>query len=115
VRDPLAKVERNGVAQMDAVCISTTRMTCLVEDRGGHQLFWCKGGVRCPGSSTSVLPDWSDVLTDADKAGVFPWRVWRETPAVMSARKLRSWMTSGPRSGDASVGAQAKNRRNLCR
>ncbi len=49
VRDPLGKVERNGVAQDGTRLYINYSNDVMVEDSARHSLFWCRGGVSFRG------------------------------------------------------------------
>jgi hypothetical protein len=99
VRDPLGKVELNGVAQ-DGMRLSINYSNdVLVEDVARHQFVLVQGWNTLPGVPQHLfcltgLMCW----TDADKAAVFPVEgVGGRTPAVMSARKVTFVDESGAR------------------
>jgi hypothetical protein len=90
VRDPLGKVERNGVAQDGTRLYINYSNDVLVEDAARHQFVVVQGWNALPGVPQRLfcltgLVCW----TDADKAGVFPVEgVGGRTPAVMSAKEV---------------------------
>ena len=90
VRDPLGKVERNGVAQDGARLYINYSNDVLVEDAAQHRFVLVQGWSGLPGVPQHLfcftgLMCW----TDADKAAVFPVSgVGNKTPAVMSAKEV---------------------------
>jgi hypothetical protein len=90
VRDPLGKVERNGVAQDGTRLYINYPNDALVEDSARHQFVLVQGWNALPGVPQHLfcltgLMCW----TDADKAAVFPVEgVGGRTPAVMSAKEV---------------------------
>ena len=90
VRDPLGKVERNGVAQDGARLYINYSNDVLVEDAGQHQFVLVQAWNQLPGVPQHLfcltgLVCW----TDGDKAAVFPvGGVGGKTPAVMSAKEV---------------------------
>ena len=90
VRDPLGKVERNGVAQDGMRVYINYSNDVLVEDAARHQFVLVQGWGALPGVPQRLfcltgLICW----TDADKAAVFPVEgVGGRTPAVMSAKEV---------------------------
>jgi hypothetical protein len=90
LRDPLGKVERNGVAQDGARLFINYSNDVLVEDTVGHQFVLVQGWSALPGVPQHLfcltgLMCW----TDADKATVFPLGgVGGKTRAVMSAKEV---------------------------
>jgi len=91
VRDPLGKVERNGVAQDGTRVYINYSNDVLVEDSARHQFVLVQGWSTLPGVPQHLfcltgLVCW----TDADKAAVFPVEgVGGRTPAVMSAKEVK--------------------------
>jgi hypothetical protein len=90
VRDPLGKVERNGVGQDGARLYINYSNDVMVEDSARHQLILVQGGNKLPGVPKRLacligLVCW----TDGDQATVFPVEgVGGRTPAVMSAKEI---------------------------
>jgi hypothetical protein len=90
VRDPLGKVERNGVAQDGSRLYINYSNDVLVEDAARHQFVLVQGWNALPGVPQhlfclTALMCW----TDADNAAVFPVEgVGGKTPAVMSAKEV---------------------------
>jgi hypothetical protein len=97
VRDPLGKVERNGVAQDESRLFINYSNDVLVEDAAPHQFVLVQRWSSLPGVPQHLfcltgLMCW----TDADKAAVFPVEgVGGRTPAVMSAKEVRFVDESG--------------------
>jgi hypothetical protein len=90
VRDPLGKVERNGVAHDGSRVFINYSNDVLVEDAAKHHFVLVQGW-----SSLPAVPEHLACLTglvcwtDADKAAVFPLEgVGGKTPAVMSAKEV---------------------------
>jgi hypothetical protein len=90
VRDPLGKVERNGVAQDGVRLYINYSNDVLVEDAAQHQFVLVQGWSALPG-----VPQHLFCLTglmcwmDADQAAVFPVDgVGGRTRAVMSAKEV---------------------------
>jgi hypothetical protein len=90
VRDPLGKVERNGVAQDGTRVYINYSNDVLVEDAARHQFVLAQRWSALPGVPQHLfcltgLMCW----TDGDKAAVFPVDgVGGKTPAVMSAKEV---------------------------
>jgi hypothetical protein len=90
VRDPLGKVERNGVAQDGTRLYINHSNDVLVEDSARHQFVLVQGWNVLPGVPQHLfcltgMMCW----TDADRAAVFPVEgVGGKTPAVMSAKEV---------------------------
>ena len=90
VRDPLGKIERNGVAQDGSRLYINYSNDVLVEDAARHQFALVQGWNALPGVPQHLfcltgLMCW----TDADKAAVFPVEgMGGKTPAVMSAKEV---------------------------
>jgi hypothetical protein len=90
VRDPLGKVERNGVARDGSRLFINYSNDVLVEDAAPHQFVLVQGWNTLPGVPQHLfcltgLMCW----TDADKAAVFPVEgIGGRTPAVMSAKEV---------------------------
>jgi hypothetical protein len=90
VRDPLGKVERNGVVQDGARLYINYSNDVLVEDAAQHQFVLVQGWSALPGVPQHLfcligLMCW----TDADRAPVFPVEgVGGRTRAVMSAKEV---------------------------
>jgi hypothetical protein len=99
VRDPLGKVERNGVAQDGTRLYINYSNEVLVEDSARHQFVLVQGWNALPGVPQHLfcltgMMCW----TDADKAAVFPVEgVGGRTPALMSAREVTFADVSGAR------------------
>jgi hypothetical protein len=99
VRDPLGKVERNGVAQDGTRLYINYSNDVLVEDAARHQFVLVQGWSALPGVPRHLfcltgLVCW----TDADKAAVFPVEgVGGKTRAAMSAKEVRFVDESGAR------------------
>jgi hypothetical protein len=99
VRDPLGKVERNGVAQDGTRLYINYSNDVLVEDSARHQFVLVQGSNALPGVPQHLfcltgLMCW----TDADKAAVFPVAgVGGRTPAVMNAKEVTFVDESGSR------------------
>ena len=90
VRDPLGKMERNGVAQDGARLYINYSNDVLVEDSARHQFVLVQGWSALPGVPQHLFCLTGMVCwTDADKAAVFPVEgVGGRTPAVMSAKEV---------------------------
>jgi hypothetical protein len=90
VRDPLGKVERNGVAQDGTRVYINYSNDVLVEDSARHQFVLVQGWNARPGVPQRLFCLTGMVCwTDADKAAVFPVEgVGGRTPAVMSAKEV---------------------------
>src|SRR5580692_6907138 len=88
VRDPLGKVEKNGVAQDAARIYINYSNDVLVEDSSRHQFVLVQGWSALPGVPQRLVCLTGLVCwTDADQAAVFPVEgVGGRTPAVMSAK-----------------------------
>jgi hypothetical protein len=90
VRDPLGKVERNGVAQDGTRLFINYSNDVLVEDAAQHRFVLVQGWSGLPGVPQHLfcltgLVCW----TDADRAAVFPVDgVGGRTRAVMSAKEV---------------------------
>ena len=90
LRDPLGKVERNGVAQDGMRVYINYSNEMLVEDSSRHQFVLVQEWNKLPGVPQHLfcltgLMCW----TDADKAAVFSVEgVGGKTPAVMSAKEV---------------------------
>jgi hypothetical protein len=90
VRDPLGKVERNGVAQDGTRLFINYSNDVLVEDAVQHRFVLVQAWSGLPGVPQHLfcltgLVCW----TDADKAAVFPVEgVGGRTRAVMSAKEV---------------------------
>ncbi len=99
VRDPLGKVERNGVAHDGMRLYINYSNDVLVEDLARHQFVLVQGWNALPGVPQhlfclSGMMCW----TDADRVGVFPVEgVGGRTPAVMSAKEVTFVDESGAR------------------
>jgi hypothetical protein len=89
VRDPLGKVERNGVAQDARVYINYSN-DVLVEDLTRHQFVLVQGWNALPGVPQHLFCLSGMVCwTDADRAAVFPVEgVGGRTRAAMSAKDV---------------------------
>ena len=90
VRDPLGKMERNGVAQDGARLYINYSNDVLEEDSARHQFVLVQGWNRQPGVPQHLFCLTGMVCwTDADKAAVFPVEgVGGRTPAVMNAKEV---------------------------
>jgi hypothetical protein len=90
VRDPLGKVERNGVAQDNSRLYINYSNDVLVEDAAQHRFVLVQGWSGLPGVPQHLfcltgLVCW----TDADRAAVFPVKgLGGRTSAVMSAKEV---------------------------
>jgi hypothetical protein len=90
VRDPLGKVERNGVAQDGTRLYINYSNDVLVEDSTRHQFVLVQGWNALPGVPQHLfcltgMACW----TDADKAAAVPVEgVSGRTSAVMSAKEV---------------------------
>jgi len=90
VRDPLGKVERNGVAQDNSRLYINHSNDVLVEDAAQHRFVLVQGWSGLPGVPQHLfcltgLVCW----TDADRAAVFPVEgLGGRTRAVMSAKEV---------------------------
>lgn len=90
VRDPLGKVERNGVAQDGSRLFINYSNDVLVEDSAQHRFVLVQGWSGLPGVPQHLfcftgLMCW----TDADKATVFPVEgIGGRTHAVMNAKEV---------------------------
>jgi hypothetical protein len=90
VRDPLGKIERNGVAADGTRLYINYSNDVLVEDPARHQFVLVQGWSALPGVPQHLfcltgMMCW----TDADKAAVFPLEgVGGKTLAVMSAKEV---------------------------
>jgi hypothetical protein len=99
VRDPLGKVERNGVAQDGTRLYINYSNEVLVEDSARHQFVLVQGWNALPGVPQHLfcltgMMCW----TDAYKAAVFPVEgVGGRTPALMSAKEVTFVDVSGAR------------------
>jgi hypothetical protein len=99
LRDPLGKVDRNGVAQDGARLYINYSNDVLVEDSARHQFALVQGWNALPGVPQHLfcltgMMCW----TDADRAAVFPVEgVGGKTPAVMSAKEVTFVDESGAR------------------
>jgi hypothetical protein len=90
VRDPLGKMERNGVAQDGARLYINYSNDVLVEDSARHQFVLVQGWSALPGVPQHLFCLTGMVCwTDADQAAVFPVEgVGGRTPAVMNAKEV---------------------------
>jgi hypothetical protein len=90
MRDPLGKVERNGVAQDGTRLFINYSNDVLVEDSAKHQFVLVQGWNALPGVPQRLFCLTGMVCwTDADKAAVFPVEgMGGRTPAVMSAKEV---------------------------
>ena len=90
VRDPLGKVERNGVAQDGTRLYINYSNDVLVEDSARHQFVLVQGWNALPGVPQHLFCLTGMVCwTNADKAAVFPVEgVGGRTPAVMNAKEV---------------------------
>jgi hypothetical protein len=90
VRDPLGKVERNGVAQDGERLYINYSNDVLVEDSTRHQFVLVQGWSALPGVPQHLFC-FTGLLcwTDADRATVFPVDgVGGRTRAVMTAKEV---------------------------
>jgi hypothetical protein len=84
LRDPLAKVERNGIAQDGARVYINYSNDVLVEDAGAGKRYLVEGWNGVPGEPKHLA-----CLTDADEATVFPLRSKpNQVRAVMSPKEV---------------------------
>jgi hypothetical protein len=99
VRDPLSKVERNGVAQDGKRVYINYSNDVLLEDSARHQFVLVQGWNALPGVPQHLFCLTGMVCwTDADRAAVFPvGGVGGRTPAVMSAKEATFVDESGAR------------------
>jgi hypothetical protein len=90
VRDPLGKVERNGVARDETRVYINYSNDVLVEDSARHQFVLVQSWKALPGVPQHLFCLTGMVCwTDADKAAVFPVEgVGGRTPVVMSAKEV---------------------------
>ena len=97
LRDPLGKVERNGVVEEAARVYINYSNDVLLEDAATHGFVLVQGRSRTPGvpqhlSCLNGLACW----TDADEAAVIPLRgVGKGVPAEMSAKEVSFVDTRG--------------------
>jgi hypothetical protein len=90
LRDPLGKVERNGVAQNGTRLFINYSNDVLVEDATRHEFVLVQGWSALPGVPQHLfcltgLLCW----TDADRAAVFPMEgAGGRTRAAMSAKEV---------------------------
>ncbi|MEO6805986.1 MAG: hypothetical protein ABI286_02860 [Edaphobacter sp.] len=90
MRDPLGKVERNGVAQDSSRLFINYSNDVLIEDSAQHRFVLVQGWSGLPGVPQHLfcftgLMCW----TDADRAAVFPVEgVVGRTHAVMNAKEV---------------------------
>jgi hypothetical protein len=89
VRDPLGKVERNGIAQDARVYINYSN-DVLVEEPAAERRYLVQGWSGLPGSPKHLVCLTGLVCwTDADEAAVFPLEgVGGKTRAEMSAKEV---------------------------
>ena len=90
VRDPLGKIERNGIAQDGARLYINYSNDVLVEDLGRHTFVLVQGWNALPGIPQHLFC-FTGLLcwTDADRATVFPVEgVGGKTRAVMAAKEV---------------------------
>ncbi|HEY1995018.1 MAG TPA: hypothetical protein VGG81_11495 [Edaphobacter sp.] len=99
VRDPLGKVERNGVAQDGTRLYINYSNDVLVEDLTRHQFVLVQGWNALPGVPQHLFCLTGMVCwTDADRAAVFPVEgVGGRTRAAMSAKDVTFVDESGAR------------------
>jgi hypothetical protein len=97
LRDPLGKVERNGVVQDGARLYINYSNDVLVEDSVSHQFVLVQGWSALPGVPQHLFCFTGLVCwTDADKATVFPVEgVGGKTKATMSAKEVTFANESG--------------------
>jgi hypothetical protein len=97
LRDPLGKVERNGVAQDAARVYINYSNDVLIEDAATHGFVLVQGWSNAPGvpqhlSCLNGLACW----TDADQAAVLPLGgAARRSPAEMSAKHVTFMDSTG--------------------
>ncbi len=97
LRDPLGKVERNGVVEEAARVYINYSNDVLLEDAATHGFVLVQGRSRAPGvpqhlSCLNGLACW----TDADEAAVIPLRgAGNGVPAEMSAKEVSFVDTRG--------------------
>ncbi len=90
VRDPLGKLERNGVVQDGARLYINYSNDVMVEDSARHEFVLVQGWNGLPGVPQHLfcltgMMCW----TNADRAAVFPVEgTGGKTPAVMSAKEV---------------------------
>lgn len=90
VRDPLGKLERNGVAQDRARLYINYSNDVLVEDSENHTFVLVQGWSGVPGVPQHLFC-FTGLLcwTDADRATVFPVEgIGGKTRAVMTAKEV---------------------------
>ena len=99
VRDPLGKVERNGVAQDGTRLYINYSNDVLVEDSARHQFVLVQGWNKLPGVPQHLFCLTGMVCwTDADRAAVFRVEgVGGRTPVTMSAKEVTFVDESGAR------------------
>jgi hypothetical protein len=90
VRDPLGKVERNGVAQDGARLYINYSNDVMVEDSARHEFVLVQGWNKLPGVPKRLACLIGMVCwTDGDQATVFEVEgAGGRTPAVMSAKEV---------------------------
>ena len=90
LRDPLAKVERNGIAQDGARVYINYTNDILVEDAAADKRYLVEGWNGVPGVPKHLACLTGLVcLTDADQAAVFPFTsAPNQTRAAMSAKEV---------------------------
>jgi hypothetical protein len=90
LRDPLGKVERNGIAQDSVRVYINYSNDILLENTAANSRYLVEGWNRVPGvpkhlACFTALACW----TDADQAEVFPLgSAPNQTRAVMSAKEI---------------------------
>jgi hypothetical protein len=97
VRDPLGKVERNGVAQNGVRLFINYSNDVLVEDSEKHTFVLVQGWSALPGVPQHLFC-FTGLLcwTDADRATVFPMEgAGGRTRAVMMAKEITFLDESG--------------------
>jgi hypothetical protein len=90
VRDPLGKVERNGIAQDGARVFINYSNDVLVEEPAAERRYLVQSWSGLPGSPKHLVCLTGLVCwTDADQAAVFPLAgVGGKTNAAMSAKEV---------------------------
>jgi hypothetical protein len=99
LRDPLGKVERNGVAQDGTRLYINHSNDVLVEESARHQFVLVQGWNRLPGVPQHLFCLTGMVCwTDGDKAAVFPVEgLGGKTLASMSGKEVTFVDESGAR------------------
>jgi hypothetical protein len=99
LRDPLGKIEKNGVAEDEARLYINNSNDVLMEDATKHQFVLVQGWNNLPGVPQQLVCLTGLVCwTDGDQATSFAiGGVGSKTPAVMSAREVTYVDESGAR------------------